>query len=172
MPHEEEIWGWDKEACLDTAAPPSRRANSETAALLWVGARFCFSLDVIMYMFVFPVFFGGGYSSPSCWLFKTFCRDDEQSNWERFFFSFFFLLTCSLCCSPQVSWARPPRPIAGCQSCDWCASSRPCHPSPSSAPEHSELPELGYFKMRYYKKRADKIFFIYPTNMCAVKYKV
>lgn len=88
----------------------------------------------------------------------AFCRDDEQLNWDR---SYYFL-TCSLCCSPRVSWARPPRPISGCQSCDWCASSRPCRPSPSSAPEHPELPDLGYFKMT-------QDIFIYPTNMCTVK---
>lgn len=174
MPHEEEIWGRDKEACLDTAAPPSGGGLTVKPQRSFESGSFLFFFGCYYIHVCFPsvcLFF---YSSPSCWLFKTPGERCILSWWWTvklgpFLWFFFFPLTCSLRCSPLASWARPPRPISGCQSCDWCASSRPCRPSPSSAPEHPELPDLRHFKMRFYKIRSDKIFFIYPTNMCTVK---
>lgn len=67
MPHEEEIWGGDKEACLDTAAPLSRGPDSQTMA-------FSSESDVFVFFNVF--------------LHVCICPNESQSK-QQFCFLFF-----------------------------------------------------------------------------------
>lgn len=53
MPHEEEIWGGDKEACLDTAAPLSRGPDSQTTAFSSESHAFAF-FNVFLHVCICP----------------------------------------------------------------------------------------------------------------------
>lgn len=53
MPHEEEIWGGDKEACLDTAAPLSGGPDSQTTAFSSESDAFAF-FNVFLHVCICP----------------------------------------------------------------------------------------------------------------------